>query len=132
MITFGLLTISNVQNSRRRVFTITATQFSHNGPNQSERWRKTDSYLLVMLLVQTVLYCFFTLPQAIQKIYSTMTESQIKSSLQNAIENLGFNILLLLTYFSSGMPFYIYTLCGGKIFRQTLLDVFKSICMRSK
>ncbi|CAF2854861.1 unnamed protein product [Rotaria sp. Silwood2] len=132
MITFGLLTISNVQNSRRRVFTITATHFSNNSPNQSERWRKTDSYLLVMLLVQTVLYCFFTLPQAIQKIYSTMTESQIKSSLQNAIENLGFNILLLLTYFSSGMPFYIYTLCGGKIFRQTLLDVFKSICMRSK
>ncbi|CAF2778228.1 unnamed protein product, partial [Rotaria sp. Silwood2] len=130
MITFGLLTISNVQNSRRRVFTTTVTQFSNNGPNQSERWRKTDYYLLVMLLVQTVLYCFFTLPQAIQKMYSTMTESQIKSPLQNTIENLAFNILLLLTYFSSGIPFYIYTLCGGKIFRQTLINVLKRISKR--
>ncbi|CAF3336469.1 unnamed protein product [Rotaria sp. Silwood1] len=130
MIIFGLLTISNVKNSRRRIFTKTVTQIFTNGHNQLQRWRKTDYYLLLMLLVQIVLYCSFTLPQAVQKIYSTMTERHIKSSLQNAIENLAFNILLLLTYLSSGIPFYIYTLCGGKIFRQTLIDVFKRISQR--
>ncbi|CAF3320080.1 unnamed protein product [Rotaria sp. Silwood2] len=130
MITFSLLTMSNVKRSHRRVCIIQVTHMSTNAHNQPQQWRKTDYYLLVMLVIQTVLYCFFTLPQAIQKIYSTMTENQTKSPLQNAIENLAFNILLLLTYFSSGMPFYIYTLCGGKIVRKTLVDVFKKFWTR--
>jgi hypothetical protein len=127
MIIFGLMTISNVQSSYRRVcVTVTA-----NIQKQRQRWKKTEYHLLLMLLIQILLYSFFTLPQAIQKIYSTITADQIKTALQTSIENLVFNLLLLLTYFSSAMPFYIYTLCGGKIFRKTLIDVLKKPCTRS-
>ncbi|CAF3975676.1 unnamed protein product [Rotaria sp. Silwood1] len=109
MIIFGLLTISNVQNSYRRICITTIAQLSKSGKNQSQRCKKTDYSLLLMLLVQT-----------------------IKSSLQNAIEYLAFNLLLLLTYFSRGMPFYIYTLCGEKIFRQTINNIFKRIGKQHK
>ncbi|CAF3872488.1 unnamed protein product [Rotaria sp. Silwood1] len=132
MIIFGLLTISNVQNSYRRICITTIAQLSKSGKNQSQRCKKTDYYLLLMLLVQIVLCCFFTLPQAIQKMYSIMTVYQIISPLQNAIKYLAFSLLLLLTYFSSGMPFYIYTLCGEKIFRQTINNIFKRIGKQHK
>ncbi|CAF0725427.1 unnamed protein product [Adineta steineri] len=129
MILFGLLTILNVQKSYRRVCIVTVTKVTKNVQNQRKRWKKADYHLLLMLIVQIILYSIFTLPQAIQKIYSTSTETQIKSALQNAIENLIFNLLLLLTYFSSGMPFYIYTLCGGQIFRKALIDVIRKLCI---
>jgi hypothetical protein len=125
------MTIFNVQNSYRRVFVTAVTPVVTDiHSNQRQQWKKTDYHLLFMLIAQIFLYSFFTLPQAIQKIYSTFTEEQIKSALQNAIENMVFNLLLLLTYFSSGMPFYIYTLCGGQIFRKTLIEIFKRIWTR--
>lgn len=123
MITFGLKTVSNVRHSYHRIGVKTACQPIRSSQNQATRWKKTDYHLLLMLLVQTVLLCFFTLPQAIQKIYSTFTERHIKSSVQTAVENLIFNLLLLSTYFSSGIPFYIYTLFGGTLFRQALIDM---------
>ncbi|CAF0977938.1 unnamed protein product [Adineta steineri] len=129
MILFGLLTILNVQKSYRRVCIVTVTKVTKNVQNQRKRWKKADYHLLLMLIVQIILYSIFTLPQAIQKIYSTSTQTQIKSALQTTIENLIFNLLLLLTYFSSGMPFYIYTLCGGQIFRKALIDVIRKLCI---
>jgi hypothetical protein len=73
-----------------------------------------------MLFFQILLLSFFTLPQAIQNLYSTLTSNQIQSPLQTAINNFIFNLVLLLTYFANGMPFYIYTLNGGIIFRNAL------------
>ncbi|CAF0750986.1 unnamed protein product [Adineta ricciae] len=132
MITFGLKTVSNVRNSYRRVMvgpaTDTAVETMRAVTGSQLGWKRSDFHLLVMLLVQIVLYSFFTLPQAVQKIYSTFTEEQIKPALQSAVENLIFNLLLLLTYFSSAMPFYINILCGGKIFRRTFVDVVKRLC----
>lgn len=129
MIIFGLMTISNIRKSNRRV-NVTVTAVMTN-IQQQQQWKRTDCHLLLMLLIQILLYSLFTLPQATQKIYSTFTEDQIKSSLQKSIENLIFNFFLLLTYFSSAMPFYIYTLCGGKIFRKTLINIFKKPFIRT-
>ncbi|UJR33570.1 hypothetical protein I4U23_021008 [Adineta vaga] len=130
MILFGIKTISNVKHSYRRVFieAVTASNVTRNtATHQQQRWKRTDYQLLMMLLIQIVLYSFFTLPQAIQKIYSTFTEEQVKPALQNAVETLVFNLLLLLTYFSSGISFYINTLCGGQIFRRTFFDIVKKL-----
>ncbi|CAF4398481.1 unnamed protein product, partial [Adineta steineri] len=91
MILFGLLTILNVQKSYRRVCIVTVTKVTKNVQNQRKRWKKADYQLLLMLIVQIILYSIFTLPQAIQKIYSTSTQTQIKSALQTTIENLIFN-----------------------------------------
>ena len=73
-----------------------------------------------MLIAQIFLYSFFTLPQAVQKIYSTFT-----------VENIVFNLLLLSTYFSSEIPFYIYILCRGEIFCKTLIDISERFWTRN-
>jgi hypothetical protein len=46
---------------------------------------------------------------------------------QNTIKRLLFNLCTNLTYLATAMPFYIYTLSGGKIFRNELLFGMKDI-----
>ena len=82
MIIFGLMTISNIKHSYRRVcVTMIITQRSSDIQNQQRRWKKIDYHLLLMLFIQIILYSFFTLSQAIQRIYSTFTDEQLKSNL---------------------------------------------------
>ncbi len=78
-----------------------------------------------MLFCQILLLSFFTLLQTIQNLYSILTSNQIQSPLQTTINNFIFNLVLLLTYFANRMPFYIYTLNGGIIFRNVLKNLIK-------
>jgi hypothetical protein len=80
-----------------------------------------------MLCIQIIMLSVFTLPQAIQKLYSTLTSNQIQTPVTTAINNFIFNFILLLTYFANGMSFYIYTLSGGTIFRSALKDLIQKI-----
>ncbi|CAF1209280.1 unnamed protein product [Rotaria sordida] len=68
-----------------------------------------------------------TFPLAVDKLYSTITQSMPKSSLRITIENFVFNILLLVYNVSSGMPFYIYTLSGGSLFREALFSFLSTL-----
>jgi len=89
--------------------------------------KKLDRRLFFMLIVQILLLSLFTLPQAIQKLYSTLISNQIQSPIKTAIDNFAFNFVLLLTYCANGIPFYIYTLSGGTIFRNALKDLIQTI-----
>ena len=80
-----------------------------------------------MLLIQVFVTLLFTLPTDTYKIYSTLTRNLPKSALQNTIENLIFNLALLLVFVSCGLPFYIYTLSGGNVFRQGLFNLLKNL-----
>jgi hypothetical protein len=90
---------------------------------QKQRWKKLDRYLRRMLLLQVILLICFTLPQAMHKLYSTLTFSKEKSELQLAIDRFIYNFDLLLPYLASGMPFYVYTLTGGKVFQNALRNL---------
>jgi hypothetical protein len=131
MVIFGLLTVKNVRHTRRRIQDVTMVSMSYrnntqptNGSGQQQA-RKRDQYLLKMLLVQITLLCLFTCGHAILKAYSSITSSTTQS-LQGAIENFIFTIFTLLNFTASGMPFYIYTLTGGSIFRNALFDLMKA------
>ncbi len=89
---------------------------------RSHRLKKTDHHLLLMLFFEVILLTLFSLPQAIQNLYANATRFQVKSPLDNAINNFVFNLFLLVTYVTNGMPFYIYTLSGGTVFRKALFD----------
>lgn len=131
MFFFGFQTVLTIrQNSRRRIqpFTITVTvQVSKIGTQKARRSKKTDHYLFVMLCVQVVLLTLFSLPQAIQNLYANATRNETKSPLHIAINNFVFNLFLLLTYVTNGMPFYIYTLTGGSVFRKALMNALRQI-----
>lgn len=134
MFIFGLMTVLNVnQVHRRRIqptMSVTLEISESTTIGQKSSWKKSDRHLFLMLCIQVILLTLFSLPQVIQNIYSNSTASQPKPPLQNAINNFVFNLFLLLTYVTNGMPFYIYTLAGGKIFRRTLMDVLKKVARR--
>jgi hypothetical protein len=125
MFIFGFMTIKNLhQTALRRSYLVSMSLIneSENGARLRQRSTKTDHYLRIMLCIQVILLTLFSLPQAIQNLYTNASRFQVKSPLQNAINNFIFNLFLLLTYVTNGMPFYIYTLTGGIVFRKALFD----------
>ncbi len=133
MMIFGMMTISNVRQTQRRLqplpmSTLVATNKGTlpNPAQQQRRLKKTDRHLLVMLLFQVVSLTLLSLPFIISEIYVNVTVKQYKTPLQGAIVNFVFNFALLLIYLCGGIPFYIYTLCGGSVFRGALLNMVKN------
>jgi hypothetical protein len=134
MIVFGLMTISNIRKAQSRLQPMTMTVDGRFGDRsatvstgQQTQRKKTDRHLLIMLFVQVLLMLLLTLPLSVDKIYATVTRSLVKSPLRNAIENFIFNTLLLFLYVACGMPFYIYTLSGGSVFRKALFTLLKTL-----
>jgi hypothetical protein len=142
MIMFGLMTISNIRKAQSRLQPVATPVDDRFGDKsatgstaQQTQRKKTDRHLLIMLLVQVLIMLLLTLPIAVVKLYTTATRNVVKSPLRNAIENFLFNILLLFLYLACGMPFYIYTLSGGSVFRKALFNLLKTagrkmICRR--
>jgi hypothetical protein len=133
MMIFGMMTISNVSQTQRRLQPTTmSTLYSANTgtltnlARPERRSRKTDRHLLVMLLFQVIILTLLTLPFTVVEVYSSLTVTQYKTPLQTAIVNFVFNFALLLIYLCCGTPFYIYTLCGGSVFRSALWNIVKN------
>ncbi|CAF1233300.1 unnamed protein product [Rotaria sp. Silwood1] len=122
---FSMMIILNVRGTRRR---IEIFHISINHIRRQRRTKKKDRQLLIMLLVQVIFIVILTFPQAIQKLYSTITLTfydSLKSTLQITIEEFIFNFVVNLTYLASGLPFYIYTLCGGNVYRNACCQLIK-------
>ncbi|CAF5080873.1 unnamed protein product, partial [Rotaria sp. Silwood1] len=88
MILFGLLSVSNVQQSQRRVqslqlqsiISITNKQAgSVFGNTEQKLKQKTDRSLLRMLLVQVLILSIFTLPLSLDKFYSSFSGDDASS-----------------------------------------------------
>lgn len=134
MAIFGTLTIKNIRHARNRIETATGTVIRaerktsvHTSQHEP---KKRDRQLLKMLLVQVIIFFLFTCPHPIQKAYTSIASTPPPDSLENAINNFIFNCLTLLTFTSSGMTFYIYTLSGGSVFRKALLGLIKKVIRR--
>lgn len=79
-----------------------------------------------MLIVEVIFLTLFTIPQSIDKLYSTFTIEYVQSEYYNAIHSLIYNIVLILSFLASAMPFYIYTLAGGSVYRNALWNLLKN------
>ena len=128
------MTISNVRQTRARLHPIAATIDNRVGHRttainieRQNQQRKTDHTLLTMLFVQVLLILVFTLPIALSKLYTTISRNTPKSALQNTTENFIFNFFLLLGNIPSGMPFYIYILSGGRVYRKALFNLMDKL-----
>ncbi|CAF1238780.1 unnamed protein product [Adineta ricciae] len=134
MTLFGLAIIKTIrQMHHRRVQPIVTTETPNglqtvNIPiDNLKQKKKIDRRLLRMHLIQVFILCTLNLPAAIQRLYSTLTINNDKSLIQLSIENLLFNVVIHLNYISSGITFYIFTLYGGKLFRNAFWDLMKNI-----
>ena len=79
--------------------------------------------MLRMLFVQVLLLVVLCAPQAIQKIDITFRPFRSGTPVEDAVKSFLYNIDILLAFIASGMPFYIYTLAGGTIFRKAFTDL---------
>jgi hypothetical protein len=131
MVVFGLKTISNVRQSHSRLQPMRMMASGHETTTvsnvQQNHRKKIDRQMLIMLSVQVFLILLLTSPIAFFKLYLTMTRSTPKSAIRNTVENFIFNFFLLLVHMTCAMPFYIYTLCGGSVFRQALFKLMKTL-----
>ncbi|CAF1497191.1 unnamed protein product [Adineta steineri] len=141
MLLFGLLTINNIRQVQKRI-NIRASisvpdPYNKNTPTnmsmKQQQQMKTDQNLFKMLFVQVIFLILCTAPYAIYRLYATITPAaSLKTVLQNAIESFLFNLFTNLTYLATAMPFYIYTLFVGKVFRNELFSVINDIFQKIK
>ncbi|CAF3124602.1 unnamed protein product [Rotaria sp. Silwood2] len=130
MIIFGLMIISNVHRSHIRVRTRTTISTIIPSRTEELRIKKVDRHLLRMLLVQFFLLTLFCTPQAVQKFYITLKPFNLLSKQEDAMNHFLYNIEVILAFIASGMPFYIYTLSGGTVFRKASIDFMKRVYRR--
>ncbi|CAF1350188.1 unnamed protein product [Adineta ricciae] len=137
MLIFGLMITSNLRQSRARLQPTSVTvdscvmqNIAMTGSDSQSQQKRMDRHLLIMLFVQVIVLLIFTMPMAVSKLYTTITRNSVKSALQNTTESFVFNLFLLFLYIASGMPFYIYTLTGGRVFRRTLLNLLEAFTQK--
>ncbi|CAF2897776.1 unnamed protein product [Rotaria sp. Silwood2] len=126
MIVFGLLTISHVHHLHSRV----AHTGSHLGTIAQSRHanlhsKKIDRHLLRMLTLQIFLLIVLCIPQAIEKFYITFKPFGSGSELEDVVKTFLYNIDILLAFMASAMPFYIYVLAGGSVFRKAFMNLVR-------
>lgn len=115
--------IRNVHTTNASSMRTTTTELS-GGQLQK---KKENRQLLLMLLGQIIILFLLISPHAMQKLYTTFVYSATKSEFENAINNFFYSFVITLTFLGNGMPFYIYTLTGGNVFRKALFNLFKII-----
>lgn len=127
MFVFGFMTMRNVRKLQHRLHSPLLPRSDTRSYCHARRARlkPIDRRLLIMLLVQISFLALFTIPQSLHQIYSTITRDIPKSLLQKTIEHSLYKFAMLLTYLASGMPFYVYTLSGGYIFRQAFFTLLR-------
>jgi hypothetical protein len=127
MTIFGLMTLNNVRHARNRIHGshISTVNQSKVSIIRQQRSNKTDHRLLSMLFVQVIILALLTIPLSIEKLYSTLTSNDVKSRFRRTIENIIYNFALLLTYLANGIPFYVYTISGGHVFRKAFFDLMR-------
>ncbi|CAF4357183.1 unnamed protein product [Adineta steineri] len=131
MCIFGLMTLSNIRRIHcHKLLQSKLIETNENNKRtlkltnlQTRKRKRIDRHLRHVLFIQIIFLTILTIPQVIEKLYTTLTMNQIKSSLNIRIDEFIYNFVLLLTYLASGLPFYIYTLSGGNTFRNALMDL---------
>ena len=122
---FSFKAILNLRRMKKRIHPTHIETIHESTGTRTTLGRRanTTDRLFIMLSAQIILFTILTFPFAIQRIYATATMNNRKSDLQSAIENLVYSLLLLLNFLAHGIPFYIYTLTGGNVFRTALWNV---------
>ncbi|CAF0773484.1 unnamed protein product [Adineta steineri] len=101
MIILGLLTYHNVRQTRSHIVPVVT-----NNTNAGQLKRR-DRQLLKMTCLQFICVIILTLPIAVQKLYSTFTQNDVKGTTQVAIESFITILLRVFVYINASTSFYV-------------------------
>lgn len=106
------------------------SSLSSHQPTEAGNKREGDRIILRLVSVQVVFFLLCSTPLFTFRLYSTITSAVVKSSLRRAVENLIFNVALMLFYFEKVFLFYIHILTS-RHFREILWRYTKAIYRRN-
>ena len=85
-----------------------------------------------MLLAQVIVLSILIIPQAFEKLYTTIIAYNTKSVQERDIYDFLYNIFLLLSFMANSLSFYLYTLAGGTVFRKAVIKLFMVAIQKMK
>ncbi|CAF4442963.1 unnamed protein product [Rotaria sp. Silwood2] len=120
---FGINIYLNVRQLKhqRQILNISISQTTQTRNNQ-----RTDRILLRMVFIQVTLLLMCSLPVFAFRLYTTLTLTTTKSVVRRSVENLIFNVTLMIYYFEKICSFYIYTITSHH-FRKILWQLITTI-----
>ncbi|CAF0774554.1 unnamed protein product [Adineta steineri] len=121
MVFVGLATYYNVRQTRSQIVPVVT-----NNTNRGQLKRR-DRQLLKMTCIQFICTIILTLPVAIQKLYATFTQNNVKGTTQVAIESFITILLRVFLYTNASTSFYIFTLSGSVYRKEFLCIIIKII-----
>ena len=119
MLIFGLLTLRNVERSKQLIVAPTT-----NAPNAT--YRKTNTHMIRMLIVQVFVYCITGLTFSVALIYTAINASRPKTIFDVAQENMINATVGMMSTVGPCLSFYLFTLPSG-LFRKELKNLFSGI-----
>jgi hypothetical protein len=121
MLIFGLLTIKNVSQTKRRVRPVAMI---NNGRSVlDDRMSKKDTQLYQMLAHQIAIFVILNLPNPCYFVYASFTINTVKSPLRVTIETFISNMTYVLIYLGCALTFSTFIL-SSKMFRQEFQRFF--------
>jgi len=120
MFVFGLLTLRNVERSKRLVV-VPSTDLL-NRINKTNR--QINRHMLRMLFIQVFVYCLTGLSYSIASIYTSITVNQSTNVVQLAQYNLITAVVGMLSNSGPCLTFYFFTL-SSRLFRKEITKLFK-------
>lgn len=119
MLLFGLLTIQNLERSKR----VLTNNSTHTETNVTRNNRKTNRQMHRMLLCQVLVYCVTGVAFSIGMIVTSMNPSAQKNVYQLAQDSMINAVVGMFSNFGPNFSFYIFTLSSG-LFRKELKKLF--------
>ncbi|CAF0817315.1 unnamed protein product [Rotaria sordida] len=127
MAIFGSLTIRNIRT--RFVQPVMHVKFSSNTTQHNLRLQLNDRNISRMLLIQVSVVLLMNLPVAIQRLYASLTANFPKTDRHIAIQNLIYSLVVLVSFCSYSISFYLYILTAS-IYRAALKRVVRRLLRR--
>lgn len=132
LIGFCILIVLNVHRIRHRTEQTNHTPLRPFSRAKVFLFKKIDHQLLRMLLVQAILLIIFCIPQAIQKFHISLRPFDDRRTDENTIKRSIYKAEAIVAYVANGVPFYLYTLSGGTIFRRATKKFFLFVLQKMK
>ncbi|CAF4658184.1 unnamed protein product, partial [Rotaria sp. Silwood2] len=125
MLTFGFLTIMNIQRTKKRI-AVTPYENTVTPRQQQHHQQKTDAHLIVMMLVQVGFSELLILTRMIYYAYYVLAPPLI--GYNKLVGSFLMSFTTLVYYANYAKSFYIYTL-SSQLFRSIFMNRIKS-CIR--
>jgi hypothetical protein len=122
MLIFGLLTLNNIRQSKRKLRPVAATTIGR--PVQNTEMSKKDLQFSKMLINQICFFIILNLMNPCYLLYQTITMNMTKSPLRVAVELYINNMTYLLIDLGFSLTFFVYTL-SSSLFRREFIQLIQ-------